>query len=119
MLVSAPRSSHFDACLRFNVDIVLGERMSLSDDMVGPRRFGAVSITSGRGFMLSSLSACSTSLSHRVEQSGFGGSVVELAPTSIGLLFTDYGYVLATSVGAVLSYTRQPKHVRKNTGGRD
>jgi hypothetical protein len=122
MLLStlSSRLSHLvfaDECLTF-------EKISLSDELTTSGRLGSISITSNLA-----LSGQSTSMLFR----GFGLAVYT-SELSLGLsgatpttlranssifLTRDLSYAVGTNVGAVLSYTRQPKHVRKNTGGRD
>lgn len=95
------------------------ESCSLRDELLR-RRFGHVFITSGSGFGASSSSRCVTALGSASPSTLFGLSYEHpTAVPSLCLILAGAEALSSCTVGAVLCYSRQPKHVRKNTGGKD
>ena len=122
MLVSFCLSSLGTSSLELKAEVFFIERVSLKDDLSQPRRFGPLSITSRAGLSRASLAVSVRGLSQSpssICSPGFGCDVVDIAPSPLSLLLDDSFLSSDFSVGAVLSYARQPKHIRKNTGGRD
>lgn len=110
----------------FTDDVVcercLGEVASLADDLSRSRRFGFISITTRRGYFSTSAALASSrhsALANDVLGFDEGYSAHCCAPSLIPLLLSTNVDNQIPNVGAVLSYTRQPKHIRKNTGGKD
>lgn len=113
--------------LSYNVKLgqCAGEALALSDLVTMPQRWGGVTITTTRGWRArtSVLALAGLGLTpdcgdvDDVVDFGFTGECRN--PSSLPLLCASAFPSENLCVGAVLSYARQPKHVRKNTGGRD
>ena len=119
MLLSSYATTTQDVSSSLRCDLNLSEALSSLDDLVRRQRFGPISITMRSGFSRSSWSVSGRSTLSPLSRHDLGLWCSDLSPSVVPLLLPSTAGQQAPCVGAVLSYTRQPKHVRKNTGGRD
>ena len=104
--------------LSFIDNVSFCEAVAAVDELTRRQRFGVISITTRSGFVATSR-AMSELLTTSDTVGGFGFTACEPLSSFLALLAHRPVDQQGSCVGAVLSYTRQPKQIRKNTGGRD